>query len=381
MYKKKAEVVVSFSWLFMAIIGVFFIALAYNIVMQFQETEEEKFRVELQQNLRSILNTVGRTSGLEENLVEPLGNLFRDSDVELTCFENIPIMSINGYEFAENSFVRNNPTALSYISQGRLDNTYLAVESFRLPFKTTNILAFVSEYNLIVFDEGSNISEEFEQKFKQQSAYRDFSVTFEYSFDDMGSFIQDMDGRALSSVMFVSDEGVTLSNLDLEDLNYDAYHVQIDYTNVENMGGYSEITFADSNKENQVLDSYESIDYDNSLTLETLAIFSNSQAFSCSYDVLLENTKISYDFYLKKLSDIIDRISDVAPDSNSEFCSSTVNSETSKIYYENLNESLFNLKEEINQNNFTNPNEILTLLNTLETSYMTLENRNCYDIY
>lgn len=383
MFKKKAEVVVSFSWLFMAIVGVFFIALSYNIITKYQDIEEEKFRLELQQTLRTILNNVGRTAGVEENLVEPLGDLFRDSDVELSCFSGIPIMSINGYPFAENSFIRNYPTGLTSISQGKIANTYLAVESFRIPFKTSNILTFVSDYNLIVFDKDSEITEDFLKKFQQESAYRNFKVNYDYSFSDLSRFREDVRRSGLTSVMFVSDSGVSINGLNLDDLNFQATHVQIDYSDTLN-GAYSTIKYVGSNMNDFEQKDYKSVDYDNSLTLETLAIFSNPSAFDCAYNQVIENTKVNYDFYLKKIDEIIEIAQDtricsssqILEDSSGEFSGALQVSR-----YQRVKDDLLEIRNLIENDGFNSSSDLIDYLGKLSESFKALEQVNCYVIY
>lgn len=380
---KKAEAVVSFSWIFMSIVGVFFIVISYNIITKYQETENEKFLLEFQQNLRVILNNVGRTTGLEENSIEPLGDFFKDAEVELSCFESIPILRVNELALTDNSFIRNYPTGLTFLSQGVVANSYLAVESFRLPFKTTNILSFVSDYNLIVFDNQSDISQEFLRKFSEESSYRNFYVLFDYSFDDLEPLLNRIAERRLSSLMFVSDFDRELPS-GYRDLSYsyEIYHVQIKYDK-EDISS-SQIRYNFSNRNYQTSKIYNSIDYDNSLSLETLAIFSNPSAFDCAYNQIIENTKITYSFYLNKLEDIanLSKFSPLCSASQFSYADDGAFQGTQQFNrYVLLNTSLKAISEEILSNNFSNVDSLKSSLSELSSAYSSLERFNCYVIY
>jgi hypothetical protein len=64
--------------------------------------------------------------------------------VEILCNDGIPLLSINGDIDPNNDYLQSYPTFMTYVKQGKIDNTYLVIESYRLPFKITNLLGIVS---------------------------------------------------------------------------------------------------------------------------------------------------------------------------------------------------------------------------------------------
>jgi len=145
MQNKKASITVSFSWVFMIIIGTSFLLLSYNVIAKYKTNEDAKVEIEIKQALRNILNNIGRTTGIEENSLQPIKNLFRNTKVELLCLDDIPILSLNGKLDANNEFLKNNPTFMTYIEQGKVEESYIGVESFNAPFKVSNLLAIISK--------------------------------------------------------------------------------------------------------------------------------------------------------------------------------------------------------------------------------------------
>ncbi len=69
---KIANVTVSLSWVFMIIVGSFFIMTSYNIIAKYKDNEEDKYKIELKQALRNIFNEFGNTAGIEESSLAPL---------------------------------------------------------------------------------------------------------------------------------------------------------------------------------------------------------------------------------------------------------------------------------------------------------------------
>ena len=53
-------------------------------------------------------------------------------------------------------------------------------------------------------------------------------------------------------------------------------------------------------KDNSDGNTYSYIDLDGSMTIQTMAIFSNHETFDCSYNLLIDKISESYDFYIAK---------------------------------------------------------------------------------
>lgn len=375
---KKSQVNVSFSWIFMIIIGSFFIIMAYNIIGKYQEVEEYKYEVELKKTFRVIMNNVGRTSGIESNVLESIGNVFKDRKVELECVGGKSVLSINDGEIMDtsNEYLQNYPIFMTKISQGTIANTYMAAESFFMPFKITNMLAIVSKKNLIIFDSDSEISEKLIYKFDKGS-YRNLSY-FEEDFEelDVTNFMEEyVDGRSLDSIMFVSDSGKSINTL-LSEIPEEimTYHLKINET-VDTFGSLQYF-----NRSNELVASYNYSNWkEEYLTLPTMAIFSNPQTFECSYNLLLETIPTIYEFYILKAKKY-ESIS-----SNQIICSSTIAQENDyyrqEFKYNTIVENLKTIKNHAKVNKFENIADLHRKLNKLSSDNKNLEEFNCPYIY
>lgn len=230
---KKGDVQISMSWIFMIIIGTVFIILAYNIISKYQSIEENKYNIELANALRTSFNNVGLTSGISQNKLEPIKNVFKKSRVEIICESDMPILFINDNAYSNIQFFKTTPIFMSYIQQDTVEETFLAVENFKLPFKTTNLLAIVSKKNLIVFDNQSQITKDYingkDGKFTQ-SAYRELSfITRDFTDleTNMQNFYNEIKDKNYNSVIFVSDNQTSIPTLNLNEIKILSHQLKV----------------------------------------------------------------------------------------------------------------------------------------------------------
>lgn len=372
---KKGNVSVSLSWVFMIVIGTFFLVLSYNIIDKYQDNEQTKYEIELKQALRNIFNNVGRTAGIEENSLEPIGNIFTNSEVKILCEQGFPILSLNGELDANNEFLQNYPVFMTYIEQGEIDQTYLGVESFRLPFKISNMLAIVSKKNKIVFDKNSAVSEKIHNKFSK-SSYNDLNFDTE-DFTDLSLFESKNEKLSLNSVVFVSDVGTPLSGINIEDLDYEVSLVQIEETS-DNSG---RIIIFDKDRNSK---QYNYIDYNSAFGLITMSVLSSPDTFDCSYNLIIDSIPPVYDFYIRKTDYLINQ------SKTQRLCSSSLLNKAQDgsfdgseqvALYQDLKTSLTNIKLEVEANRFDNLGILSNLLFDLETKSKNLERFSCEYVY
>lgn len=376
MLSRKANVMISFSWIFMIIIGGFFLILSYNIVSKYQANQEAKYDIELRQALRSILNNVGRTEGIEENSLRPIGNIFSNKDVEILCVDNVPLLSINEKLDGENQFLKNYPTFMTKISEGKVSFSYIAVESLRVPFKTTNLLAMVSKKNLIVLDTNSDITEKVNDKFTKGS-YKELEFwTMDFSTINTVEFQDNIKKMNLNSIMFVSDMNHNLPIGFLAELKPASYQVKIDDKN-----GYGTINYFDKDGE---IESFNYIDFDDSFSLPTMAIFSKPETFKCSYELVIENTINTYQFYIDKANLLSERslneklCSDISVKYDS---SGKIDGRSQKVLYDSMSQLLESAKLEVETQRFNNVENVNTILGEIDRKSRDIESYNCMYIY
>lgn len=367
---KHASIQISMSWIFMIIIGSFFFILAYNVIGKYQQIEKQKQEFEFQNSFRAILNNVGRTAGIEESSVQPIGNIFKDSQIEIKCSDYQNTISINGQRYANNQFIKNYPIFMTYIKQQKVDSTYIAVENFRMPFKITNMLAIVSKKNLIVFDSNSVISKKMLEKFKKYGAYKELNF-MDKDFTTLdNSFVTETMNHNYNSIIFVSDYNVPLgsSPITLSQFPIRAYKLEIDVTS----DNYGQINYTDKNNNNYI---FNYIDYNQKLSLPTMAVFSAPQTFNCSYNLLINSIEPIYDYYLNK-SKILENIS-----SSKQICSKSIPVRYQSSFYSSISTDLGSVLSEIKTNKFENPSNIVADINRVEDSHKGIEKNSCLYLY
>lgn len=361
---KKSNITVSISWVFMTIVGVFFIVLAYQIIGNYKDNKEVEYQIELKNTLRNILNKFGRTAGIEENSLALLGNIFRDSKVEIICNDGISLLSINDDIDANNNYLQNYPVFMTNIDQGKVDNTYLAIESFRMPFKITNLLAIVSKKNLIVIDRNSDFGKELYNKFRIGS-YSDLNIVY-LDFSNLNDFDNNyVKGKNLNSIVFVTDFGNSL-NFSISDFKIETYVVRIEEEGLK----YGKIHYEDQLSKNYNFSYY---DFKGDLSLQTMAVFSNPSTFECSYNNLFKSTEAVYNFYINKSEYFGSRTENI--------CISSFDKGEHKILYDEIRDTMVDLNTEIKNNRFINPNVLDNSIILFEEQNLRLEANSCPYIY
>ncbi len=365
LFKNKiANITVSLSWVFMIIVGSFFILTAYNIVSKYKDNEDAKYKLELQKTLRNIFNEYGRTAGVEENSLAPLKDIFKDSTVEIDCESGIPLLVINE-DYFQNEYINTHPTFMTNIKQKKNQDSYLAIENYRMPFKITNMLAIVSVKNLIVFDSESTEAEKLHHKFSKGS-YKDLNIIIkDFNTINANSFEPNyIDGKSLNSIIFVTDlnsnypeiQTIMENNKDIEmytlELNLDT----IRYTDID--GQNYDYNYVDSN---------------NALSLQTMAVFSNPETFECSYNLLSDLAIASYNFYKLKAKNYAEE--------TQTMCSDNINLQSQKGLYNNLIFEIDSIIEELENTQFQNPTDLNGKISSLENAQNQLEQENCPYVY
>jgi len=272
----------------------------------------------------------------------------------MECNDGLPLLYLNE-EYFENSYISTHPTFMTNIKQKKVSETFLAVENFRFPFKITNMLAIVSKKNLIVFDSSPNsqIGNELLEKF-QKGAYKNLNyIGIDFSNIDTTNFeTNKVDGRDLNSIIFVSDNNVISGNNEIMDI---LKSTTGSYKRVEKIGleiGNNEIKYIWIDTDNTEQDSTFSINSnsnDDSLAIETMAVFSNSPTFNCSYNLLFNTIVSSYEFYELKAQSYATE--------GTHFCTSTKALQSS--LYSDLKDTLSSVRTTF-ENTGLNLNEDLT---------------------
>jgi len=385
---KRGDITISLSWIFMIVIGTFFLYSAYSIIGTYQENEETKFYIEVKNLLSNILTNAAQTIGYEENYIQPINDFFKDSKVEIICNDGLSILSINERMDDSVDFLKNIPTFMTSINEGDVSFTYLAVENFRAPFKVTNMMALVSKKNLIVFDKDSEITTILREKFAK-SAYRDSLSFSETPFGSISSttynkLVKDYN---YNTIMFVSDSEENLgAGFNLDDIvGIDSYYLKVSgkdddfkfgkLTYLDKLGGNFEYNYVDFR--NDVFDSKP-------INLITMGIFSRPETFECGQKLLIDNTLNVLNFYINKTANLMKLSESTQVCSSDYFLVSgdgSVDGTFQTIKYENLMKELVDFKNEIETHRFNNPEDIFDSITEIHRLSQILSDSGCELIY
>jgi hypothetical protein len=384
---KKADIQISLSWLFMIIIGTFFIYIAYNIIGTYSENEETKYYIEVKSALSNVLIKAGQTIGYEENYIQPIDTFFKDSRVEIICNQGLPLLFINDKIDDNVDFLKNIPSFMTTIEEGSVSFTYLAVENFRAPFKVTNMMGIVSKKNLIVFDSNSDVTSILLEKFSE-SSYRDSLNYRERNFSSIKSLTYNnlIKDENLKSIMFVSDNGVSFgSDFDLDKLNVDSYHLQVSGSGVDFK--YGELNYTDRALDESIfsyVDFRDDVFDSKPLAMITMAVFSRPSTYECGQNLVIESTKSIFDFYINKAKYLEKVAEDVQVCSN-EWVYKDSSGDIDGTYqvekYKAVRNKIREGRDEIVDHRFNNSTKLYGIIEKIQVLSQELSDGSCVMIY
>lgn len=381
---KKADIQISLSWLFMIIIGTFFIYVAYNVIDTYSENEDTKYYIQVKSALSNILSKAGTTIGYEENYIQPIDTFFKDTKVEIICNNGLPLLSLNDKIDDNVDFLKNIPSFMTSLNEGKVSFTYLAVENFRAPFKVTNMMGIVSKKNLIVFDSNSDITEILREKFGD-SAYRDSLSFSEMNLNTISaSTYNDLvnDGN-YQSVMFVSDEGINL-NLDLSQIKVEAYHLEVSGSSSDFKSGQLKYTEGDGTESIfSYVDFRDDVFDSKPISMITMAIFSRPSTFDCGHSLVVESTEAIFDYYINKVEFLeeVAKLKQVCSGDLVYGSGSTFDGSFQVKLYVDLKKELIKARDEVKNDKFNNHQTLYSNIEEIQRLSQELSDNSCEMLY
>ncbi len=341
MNSKVAMVTTSLSWMIMVIIGAFFIIFGYSIVQNYQDIEEEKFDLRLQLALNHIFTLIGQSTGSESSSLQKLNTIFENREVTIYCREQIPTLVVDGNENPNSQFLKNYPVYMTQIEQEKVEESYVAVQNFDLPFRISPLLAIVSKRNLYVIDESDEeFAQKFRDKFSRYSAFNELNFEF-VDFtknEELDTLLQRVKEENLNSMSLISDSSYQDSYLDnfLEELPFYGVYIQInsqDFQVRDQTHQNGTITYINATQTSmQLPKSYSYIDWNEIFALPTMALFSKPETFDCSYLILQDTINQTFYYYQKKAEELKGLQTPV--------CRSDISLQDQKRRYEDLEKAL-----------------------------------------
>lgn len=389
--EKKAAVIVSFSWIFMIIIGSFFILFAYNIVSTYQDNEEYKNSIKFKNALGNIFTAIGEEGGSQTTSIEKIEYIFENTQLELECIDgNIPILGVNGNFDSNNEYLKNYPFVMTKITQDEIDEVYVAVEKFDMPFYVTPIMALVSERNLYVFDE--IIWEKiFEEKFTKNSAFKELNYEVINIADSSarGALENEYKDKELDSITIVYNEQIDLFSSDYSlnyfpkfqedtmqtyikirsnpfERTYGTEKLEFTYGNIE----YRKTSYWATDLSNEYNFSY--LDLKKSNTLPTMAVFATPESFECAISNVDKMINNSYQYYIDKSNMLYGEVG-----LNPDICRNSNDADAKNKYF-NINESLNDIKD---SDKFKSIADLNNNIFNLWKANEDLERNGCFYVY
>jgi hypothetical protein len=363
-YNKKGATMTAFSWVFMIIVGGFMLLLAYNLIGKYIEIQDAKYEYELRNGLREAFSSVGQDEGIAENSLVPVSEIFMDKNVEITCEGSFLFLSVDG-NLIDNDYIRSYPMYSNKISSSELsDNVFLAVETFKMPFKITNLVALVSKKNAIIFDKESIVAREIAKKFERSS------------YGNLNYAVEDLDTMSWSRIQDYGYDTVTVvSDRDISSISsiFSGYGADVNILIIKKNNKWGTLQYFDKNR-NQVSEEFNYVDFTETMSIPTMAIFSSPQTFACSHEILENSIKDVYDYYSSKADFFINDIYD----EGKAYCN-VISGGEQVVVYDDLKEKLDSTIFE--DNIFSNPGTLVQSLENLDLIFTNSEQYGCVYLY
>jgi hypothetical protein len=149
---------------------------------------------------------------------------------------------------------------------------------------------------------------------------------------------------------------------------------------IDDYNGYGKINYY---KEENIINSFNYVNFDESYSLVTMALFSNPQTYECSYKSIIDNSIDSYSFYISKTKVLIEE------SKTKKICSATlvrnsdptIESSQQTALYNNFKNKLEETKNLIVAERFNNTENLNNLIKQIDTDTKQLESFSCAYVY
>ncbi len=384
---RKSSIVVSFSWVLIAIIGVLFLVMTTKLIDKYREYQDNKFKVEFKKIVNDLFRRIGERVGVEENKLVEIDGLFSGKELEPICMNNLTILKVGNIFDTNNEIFKSNPVFLHKFKVNKHDPVFLIVQRYRLPFPVVNLFILTSRRILIVFIDPNDVGD---------STYASFvSDFFKSSFGGINAMVVSLsDLNGISSK--VSDENIqkviivtgSSSSVPLNALNFDVptYIYSFDFLKT----GSFVVTSADINVSSGGHFRVSFLDYGDDFALTKSILFTDPGFLNCSIASLYNSLRISYDFYYEKSNLICGMIdknncsgSTILPieENISKICenSGLIGDIFVVEMYKNMKKTLHDINDLLNSS--LDPVTFANLLSQLESSESEIEESGCVSIY
>ncbi len=355
MKDKKGNVNVSFSWVLVTIIGVFFLLTSSSLIQKYKEYKDREFEIEFKEYLEDIFKKVTENVDVSENKLFLVEDIFQDRTIDVSCQEGMIYLIVDDIFDQNNDLLKSNPVFTKKYVVDKGEDVYIGTQTYKLPFLVTNFFIITTFKNFIIFDSSSEEIEDLIENFKDSSfSELNYDIKNFSEISDLVSLVNNkIDEQNLKQVTIITDKDVNIDNIDVNTyiLNYtfekDENFILVNLTYKDQSGSEKHFKF---------------IDYGDDFAISKSAIFSSPENFECANQMIDNILKITYDFKLDYSSYLF------------------------KITNENIctdNHKYFFIKNELNDsiNNIDNKEVFKNHLKDIEKENNELIEKGCLPVY
>ena len=282
---RKSQVQIVLSWLFIVLVGGFFIYLSYKFILTYQENKEEEYLIKFKQVFRNVVTELSQSTGDESIKYTNLETLLKGKVLEIECIDNMSFFKMDDRLDQNNVLFDNYAITTNKIDQESEKDTYIFSIGFLAPFRATNFIVLTSGTNYLIFDNRSkyvikifNRTEKVNRGMDLKNKYlRNFSDTqTQTELENINS------NKKVTSLTFVTDIGVPNNLLDIFD---EFYVVNI----TESIGKKVSINHSKYiGDQIELSKNFSFIDFNEKHEILLAAIHSSTNSFSCFHKKIFD---------------------------------------------------------------------------------------------
>ena len=365
---RKSAIQISMSWVFMVLIGTFFIYMALNVISTYRENKEAEYFFEYKTNLKKQLNVLGITLGDASSELYNLENLFENREVDIICEEGFSFLRIDNILDAQNQIVKDYMISTPGFSQYELPTTYLYTSSLKLPFKVADLISLVSTNNYFIFDEGSIYSIEIYKKLSEIN-FKNLENTFTYNLknldddEELNNLRFKLLDEGKETITFIYDSNIineTLKNKIRETLPIKVYFIE--FRELSSVFGF--LIHEDEKISKQLF----YLDLKKDYSLPIFYILSNTNSLFCLEEKLNLNFELRVEFLIQKLNEIV-------KNNEEKLCKKSFSRDNyEEFLYNELDKNLKDLLEILRNGDRL---DLIPILGRVQNAHQNLEKNSC----
>ena len=369
---RKSQVQIVLSWLFIVLVGGFFIYLSYKFILTYQENKEEEYLIKFKQVFRNVVTELSQSTGDESIKYTNLETLLKGKVLEIECIDNMSFFKMDDRLDQNNVLFDNYAITTNKIDQESEKDTYIFSIGFLAPFRATNFIVLTSGTNYLIFDNRSEYVIKIFNRTEKVNRGMDLNNKFLMNFSDSGTQteLENINSnKKVTSLTFVTDIGVPNNLLNIFN---EFYVVNI----TESIGKKVSINHSKYVQGEIVLSkNFSFIDFNEKHEVLLAAIHSSTNSFSCFHKKIFDLFEERLNFIRVKNDYLYEK------SGTEELCyAGSINNDRPNLdnyFYESFNDTINDIYE-----NFESLEGLIINLSTFEYQHRgRVISHNCVTLY